>query len=36
MPLQKDQLEGCEIDMVLLGHAMSQDQEHAELFEIEW
>lgn len=33
---QKDQLEGCDIDMVLLGHAMSQDQEHAELFEIEW
>lgn len=35
-PPQKDLLESCDIDVVLVGHAMSQDQEHAELFEIEW
>lgn len=34
--LQKDLLEGCDIDVALVGHALSQDQEHAELFEIEW
>lgn len=35
-PAQKDLLDSCDIDVVLVGHAMSQDQEHAELFEIEW
>jgi hypothetical protein len=34
--MQKDLLESCDIDVVLVGHAMTQDQEHAELFEIEW
>jgi hypothetical protein len=33
---QKEQLSACHIDMVLVGHALAHDQEHAELFEIEW
>lgn len=34
--LQKDVLEACDIDVALIGHGMQQDQEQAELFEIEW
>jgi protein-disulfide isomerase-like protein with CxxC motif len=35
-PLQKDLLDACDIEVALVGHGMAQDQEQAELFEIEW